>query len=435
MIVILVKLAIVAAGAALGAWALRSRIPYLPEPRFRAAVLALQLVPALSLFVALYAVGHQEPTSDVPAYYLPAARAALAGEVPFRDFALSYAPGFPYVGAALVYVWNSGKAFALFAILLNGAALLGWHAAGSACFDRSTVRHCTLLYATSGHLLVQALLGSNQGWVSAGLALSALLLTRGQNVRSGLVQAMAACTTKVLAHLFWPLLWICAPDRKRWLLGAVLPTAALYGVFVVAGAGPGLLYPLRHEGELISPGNLPYLLDLALSGVGTLEHYIFDGLALGALAITTAWLYLKARALGEKDRRALLFAGLALTELIFLLFSKKSFTSYALFALYPLVLVFVSAVADWRARVGFLFLFNCVMTVEPSLWFLLEGNRWSLRTWFAMGGGKAAVAFALLDATLLCCYAYLAWLSASAIEKIAGGATTGSRHQSVVLAG
>ncbi len=423
MIAILFKLGLVALSSVLGAWALRSRLLDLPEPRFRVGALALQLVPALGWFVVLYIVGHQEPTSDVPAYYLPAARAVLAGKVPFRDFTVSYAPGFAYIGAALTSVWNSGKAFALFAILLNGVALIGWHAAASAYFERSTVRQCTVLYATSGHVLVQALLGSNQAWVSAGLAGSALLMNHGKSVGSGFVQAVSACTTKVLTHLFWPVLWICSPNRSRWFLGATLPTAAVYGAFVLAGAGPGLLYPLRHEGELISSGNLPYLLSLFTAGTGLFERYLYDSAAAGSLLITLGWLYLKTRRLPAVSRRSVLLAALALIELVFVLFSKKSFTGYVLFALYPLVLVLATAVADWRARVAFLLVFNGLLVAEPSLWFYLGGDRWNLRGWLAMGGGQAAVGFALLDVALIACYVYLAWLSVRAVRRIADGAT------------
>ena len=76
------------------------------------------------LFAALYLVGHQEVPSDIPAYYMPAAHAVLAGKLPFRDFTSSYAPLFPYLGGALVWIWDSGKMFALFSILVNAAALL-----------------------------------------------------------------------------------------------------------------------------------------------------------------------------------------------------------------------------------------------------------------------------------------------------------------------
>jgi hypothetical protein len=416
MPVILFKVALAVATTLLGAWTLRTRLLELPEGQFRSTALALQLVPAVGLFIALYVVGHQEPTSDVPGYYLPAARSVLAGQIPFRDFTLSYAPLFAYVGAALAFAWNSGKVFAAFAILLNAFALLWWHAAASACFDRRTARSCTVLYATSGHVLVQALLGTNQAWVGAGLAASAMLMTRDRNVTSGIVQAAAACTTKVLAHLFWPVLWICASRRAWWLLAAILPAACVYAAFVALGAGAGLLYPLSHEGEAISPGNLPYLLDLALGRAGTLERLVNDGLALAALATATVWLYVKAQRLSARDRPKLLLAGLALTGLVFMLFSKKSFTGYLLFVMYPVVLMLVAAPADSRARIGFLLVFNALLVAEPSLWFHLGGNGHTLRAWLEMAGGPAVAAFVLVDVALLACYGYLAWLSVTGVK-------------------
>ena len=422
MAVILFRVMLALASGLLGAWALRSRLVELPERAFLRGAVALQLITALGMFVALYVVGHWEPTSDVPGYYAPAARAALAGQVPFRDFALSYAPLFAYVGAALMFVWNSTKVFALFVILLNAVALVWWHWAAIACFDRATARHCTILYATSGHVLVQSLLGTNQAWISAALAASALLIARERSTASGLVQATAACTTKVLAHLFWPVLWICAPQRARWTAGAMLPTLAVYATFVAIGAGPGLLYPFQYEGDQISSGNLPYLLDLALSVSPSLERTLFDVLALTALGVTTAWLYIGSRMLAARDRRTLLFAGFALTGLIFMLFSKKSITGYVIFMMYPIVLMLVSGMATVRARIGFLLVFNAILVAEPSLWFHLEGWRWPLRTWFAMGGGSAATAFVALDLALLACYVYVVWLSIRCVRRTVAGA-------------
>jgi hypothetical protein len=421
MAAILFKVTLAVATSLLAAWVLRTRLVELSERRFLTGALALQLGPAVGLFVALYVVGHGEPTSDVPSFYVPAARATLAGQVPFRDFALSYAPLFAYVGAALVWLWNSGKSFALFATVMNAAALLCWHRAASTQFDVTTARHSTLLYATSGHVLVQTLLGTNQVWVSAGLAASALLMARGRDGGSGFVQALTACSTKILAHLFWPVLWICAPRRARWLATALLPTVLLYGVFVTVGAGDGLLYPLRYEGELISPGNLPYMLDLVPLVSGSLERLIFDGLALAVLGIATVWLYVRARAMSDRERQRLLFAGLALTGLLFMLFSKKSFTGYVVFVMYPAIVMLVTGVTDTRARIGFLLVFNTLLAAEPSLWFHLGGNMVTLRAWFVAGGGAKAAGFVLVDAALLACYVYLAWLSIRRIEKTTAG--------------
>jgi hypothetical protein len=429
MAVILFKVALAALCSLLGAWALRTRLVELPERHFLLGVLGLQLIPAVGTFIALYVIGHQEPTSDVPGFYVPAARATLAGQVPFRDFSLSYAPLFSFVGAALLSVWNSGKAFALFAILLNAVALVWWHRAAQTHFERSTARDCTILYATSGHILVQALLGTNQAWVSAGLAASALLMARGRSASSGLVQSITACATKLLTHLFWPVMWICAPRRFAWMLAAVLPTVAVYGAFVIAGAGAGLLYPLRYEGELISPGNLPYLLSPIVGSAGSYERLIYDGLALAALGATTVWLYVKAQTMPPASRRRLLLAGLALTGLIFMIFSKKSFTGYVIFVMYPVVLMLVMGVADWRARVGFLLAFNALLVAEPSLWFYLKANGLTLRSWLHIGNVPAALGFATVDLALLACYVYLAWLSVRGVRRTVAGAIS-SRNSS-----
>jgi hypothetical protein len=422
MAIILLKVALVALCSLLGGWALRTRLVELPERHFLLGVVALQLIPALCTFIALYVIGHQEPTSDVPGFYMPAARATLAGQVPFRDFSLSYAPLFGYFGAALIFVWNSGKVFALFSILLNTVALVWWHRVASAHFERSLARDSTVLYATSGHVLLQALLGTNQAWVSAGLAAGAMLMTSDRSASSGLVQSISACTTKVLAHLFWPVLWICAPRRFRWMMAAVLPTVALYGAFVIAGAGAGLLYPLRFEGELISPGNLPYLLNLIFGSAGSYERHLYDVLTLAALGATTVWLYIKAQTMSPASRRQLLLAGLALTGLIFMLFSKKSFTGYVIFVMYPVVLMLVLGVAEWRTRVAFLLAFNVLLVVEPSLWFYLKANGLTLRSWLQTGNVAAALCFAALDVALLACYWYLAWLSIRAVRTTAAGA-------------
>ena len=379
------------------------------------------VVGALALFLGLYVLGHQEATSDVPAYYLrrPLEPSLRGDGAPFRDFMSSYAPLFPYVGAILVAAWNSGKVFALFAMTLNVITLLMWHFFARDRFDQRITRSATVLYATSGHVLVQGLLGTNQPWIGVALAASALLILRDRPVAAGLVQAGAACATKVLAHLFWPVFWICAPERSRWLLAAILPTAAVYLVFVALGAGPQLLHPLQYEGGRMSSGNLLYLLDLFLGIAGPSERLILDGLTATACAGTLGWLYLRTRSVLMRDRPALLPAALALAGLTLVLFSKKSFTGYVIFVMYPLVLM---AVAGTRRRVAFLMLFNVLLVVEPSLWFHLDGFNRSLRTWIDSGSGNSAAGFVCLDLALLGCYVYLAWLSVRWVLTTVDGA-------------
>ena len=422
MAVVLFKIVLALADGLLGAWVLRTSSMQLPEGPFVRRAVALQIIPALLLFAGLYLLGHQEPTSDVPGYYVPAARSVLAGQVPFRDFTLSYAPLFAYIGAALVFFWNSGKVFALFAIVLNAVTLVLWHSTAKAFFDRSTARQCTILFATSGHVLVQGLLGTNQTWIGTALAASTLLIARDRGGAAGLVQAAAACATKVLAHLFWPVLWMFARRRTGVVLGAVLPTIATYSVFVALGAGPGLLYPLRYESEQISSGNIPYLLDLVLGGSGAAERFIVDSLTLLALGAALGWLFWRTRTVSAAKRPMLLPAGLALTGLILMLFSKKSFTGYMVFVMYPIVLMLIAGLARRRARVGFLIGFNALLVAEPSLWFHLNGWSGGLRSWLAAGGGTSAAGFVCVDLVLLACYVYLAWLSVRWVQSTVDGA-------------
>lgn len=424
MTVILLKVVIALLSGLLGAGMLRTRVMQLPEGPFLRWALGLQLVPSLMLFLTLYALGHQEPTSDVPSYYLPAARAALAGQIPFRDFVSSYAPLFPYVGAALVAVWDSGKVFALFAIALNAVTLVMWHRSASLCSEPRTLRTSTVAFASCGHVIVQGLLGTNQCWVAAAVAASSLMITTKRIAAAGFIQAAAACTTKLLAHLFWPVFWICTPRRSRWLAAAAIPTAAVYLLFIGIGAGPNLLHPLQFEATQLSSGNLPYLLDLFL-GNFTSERLILDGLTATALAVALGWLYWQTRAVAAQDRPALLPAALLLVALTLMIFSKKSFTGYVMFVMYPLVLMLMSArpAGSKAARVGFLLAFNVLLVAEPSLWFRLNGFNGGLRDWLDSGPGAVIAAFVGLDLVLVGCYVYLAWLSVRSLQATVDGAT------------
>jgi hypothetical protein len=423
MMLILLKLALALGDGLLGIWVLRTAaLEKWAEGLFLRRMIALQVIPAAALFVGLYLLGNQEVPSDVPGYYLPASHAALAGKLPFRDFMLSYAPLFPYVGAALVWIWDSGKMFALFSILANALALVLWHRMASTSLDRQTARQCTLLFATSGHMLLQTLLGTNQTWIGAALAASALLLVVDRPSASGLLQAIAACSTKILVLLFWPVLWICARHRGRWLAGALLPALAVYVAFAAAGAD--ILYPLRIEGALVTSGNLPYVLDPLLSAAGTAKKTICDAVLLAALAVTTLWLFRRFRPLTPQQRASVLPLALALTGVVFLLVSKKSYTGYAVFVMYPITVALGVGMRGLRARVGFLLVFNALLATEPSLWFRLGGFKGTLQQWLDAGGGSAAMGFVLVDVALLACYAWVAWVSVRWILRMTDGAMT-----------
>src|SRR5581483_9152433 len=233
MSAIALKVMIALTSGLLGAWMLRTRVMEWPERVFLRWAVGLQLVPVLALFVALYGLGDQQPTSDVPAYYLPAAHAALSGAIPYRDFASSYAPLFSYVGAALVSLWDSGKMFALFDTILNVITLVLWHESARACFEQRTARAATVLFAASGHVIVQGLLGTNQCWIGMAVAAGTLMMVHERSTASGLIQAIGAFPTQLLAHLFLAVFLILGPQGSRLVVAAGIPAGAGYPV--VAG--------------------------------------------------------------------------------------------------------------------------------------------------------------------------------------------------------
>jgi hypothetical protein len=417
--VVALKVLLASITALLGVWVVRRpKLMTLPERRFLSLALAIQLLPAAVVFMTLYVIGHQEVASDVPGFYLPAARAVLAGQLPYRDFEQSYAPLFPYVGAALVYLWNNPRAFALFAIGLNAITLVLWHRAARVCYDSGAARQTSILYATSGHVLIQTLLGTNQIWVATALAGSTWLICRDRSGASGLLQGCSACATKLLALLFWPVLWICAARRGRWLLGAVLVTAVVYGGFAAMGAD--LLEPVHREGELFSSGNIPFLLEPLSAPLANLRYLPFDALALLGFGLTVIWIYRRVDPLPASMRARLLPAALALTGLVFMLLSKKSITGYALFFMYPAILMLCLTGGSLRHRAGFLLTFNVLLAVEPSLWFRI--GRWrALSNWLAEAGGATATGVVVLELALLAAYGYLAWLSVAYIQRTGRG--------------
>ncbi len=105
-----------------------------------------------------------------------------------------------------------------------------------------------------------------------------------------------------------------------------------------------------------------------------------------------------------------------------MLFSKKSFTGYITFTLYPLILMLVFGSQDTRGRIAFLLAMNVLLAAEPSIWFYLGGNPLTLRQWLAASGWAKVTGFVLVDISLLAGYVYLAWLSVRGIGRMAEGA-------------
>jgi hypothetical protein len=157
---------------------------------------------------------------------------------------------------------------------------------------------------------------------------------------------------------------------------------------------------------------------LLYPAVAANSHW-FDGLTLCVLGAIIYWLYRSARELAPPQRPLLVFASLTLVGFAFMLISKKSFTGYAVFFMYPALLVLVQSV---RVSSILLLSFNVLMAIEPTVWFRLGGNGRSLQDWLPHASLPSAAIFMLIEAALLASYGYLAYLSSGSVRRTIAGA-------------
>lgn len=179
-------------------------------------------------------LGHR--SVDLVAFFLPQAKAAAAGMLPYRDFASAHAPLFPFLlGLALRVAGEAGP----LAVFLAGD-LIAWRAlaardrvlgagplggAGWAYLAFPPVWYLTVRYA------------QDEALSAAFAALALLAFERGRHGRAGLALAGGMLLTKPLFGLV-VLPFVLAPGVRwrRALPAFLLPLALVYGVFLVLGA-------------------------------------------------------------------------------------------------------------------------------------------------------------------------------------------------------
>ena len=126
-----------------------------------------------------------------------------------------------------------------------------------------------------------------------------------------------------------------------------------------------LLAPLRFEGRSFSGGNLPYLFTLfGLELKDPTTAVLVNGLALAALVFVflVAW----SRGAHREPRNVIHL--LAVVFLVFMLFSKKSFSNYLGIAAFPLFASLAMRPVG-LGTIAFCGVFGVVTTLDPSLQF------------------------------------------------------------------
>lgn len=265
----------------------------------------------LALVVGLF--GHV--SLDLTTYFEAQGRAVLSGQMPYRDFACSYAPLFPFVMApATLLPWPIPAIFLLFVAFDLITLVTVGRMAGTAA-DGARAGWLYAAAPITWYFLVRY--GQDEALSAAILTLAALALRQGRALRSGLLLGLGFCVTKFTFGLALPPFWLVSRARSRLSLGVFLPVVGIFGLALLAGLP--VWQPLLGESAELGFGpslwRLPVLFTPLVLGR-------WAGLILAA-GLGAAWWWFAKRA-WEKG----LDAGLVLTAAVFLLLSPKVLPMY-----------------------------------------------------------------------------------------------------------
>ncbi|HEX7878277.1 MAG TPA: glycosyltransferase 87 family protein [Candidatus Eisenbacteria bacterium] len=293
---------------------------------------------------------------DLTTYFEAQGRAVLSGALPYRDFACSYAPLFPYLMApAVMTPWPTLAIFVTF-IAFDLATVV---AVAKGADDRDQAMRAAWLYTAapiSWYFLVRY--GQDEALAAALLAWAAVLLRNGGGRSAGFVLGLGFALTKFTFGLAMPPFALAARSRRQLALGLGPPILIVFGVALLAGLP--VWRPLF--GESVELGFGPSLWRLPV---------LFTPLVLGRwaglvllLGLAVAWWWC---AKLPKPRR--LVPGLVVTGCVFLLLSPKVLPMY----LTP----FGPAVAWWlagRADRGDLMLVGLLNLLLGTWWYVDAGG-------------------------------------------------------------
>lgn len=234
--------------------------PALPPFRARrGALAAITWVATRVLFAVLVwgLLGHAGV--DQLAFFLPQARAALDGGLPYRDFVSAYGPLFaPLLGVA-VYVAGTVGPLALFVLADFGA----WRALAAAEGEDGEAAWGWAALPMVWYFTVRY--AQDEALAALFLALAWAALRRGRPAAAGLLIGLGFVLTKPLFALpALPFVLGTARGRGALLLAAAAPAALAYGA--LAALGGDVLQPLRLEGASFGVGPTLWRVPVVLAG-------------------------------------------------------------------------------------------------------------------------------------------------------------------------
>lgn len=307
------------------------------------------------------AMGHSGV--DQLAFFLPQAKHALAGGVPYRDFASAYGPLFaPLLGITVRLAGDAGP-FALF-LLADFAAwrALAWSEGEGSEAAWGWAALPMVWYFTVRYAQDEAL-------GAMFVALAWALARRDRNALAGFTLGLGLVVTKPLFALLALPFVLGSRRRVALLAGAALPTALVYGVLLAWGAP--VWQPLTLEGGNFGVGPTLWRVPVVLAGfdLGAAGWLVFVAIAAAGAAL------LGRRGAGAADHAVWQYGAFAA-------FAPKFMPMYAV--------LWAPMLALWAAddpdRRGWLLLYGAAL---PLAWYLDSGP---LQGLFGLGWQVVAIA-------------------------------------------
>ena len=390
------------------------KLSALKNRTFDSAYFAVFAMGHFVLFASAFLVLHQKPWADLPAFYVPEAHSAMRGLFPYRDFVSSYGPLNSYLDAAVLRLKDSPLSILVLQIVCDIAAVPFWIGFFRRFMSERAVRMTALLYLFQPLVLWEICLdGKNQGMICLLLAISLYTIARNE-VRSGLSYSGTLILVKILPLMFFPAFFLASRKRVLWVAGAILPLVLVGGLFELHHAD--ILEPLKVEGALSTPQNLPYVFS-GLTGVivpFTILSLLRSVPLLAAVAYA-GWAQLRLKA--EAERLPKLLLSILLVLFAVLIFNSKSDTSYLGMCFYLICGLTVAQIDRGNQKLGYAYVILSAMALPvASFWFwpLSRPSGVELHALW-MAGDKAGIIMMGMQLLLVYSYLHFGWSSAKGL--------------------
>jgi hypothetical protein len=365
----------------------------------------------LKLIMAVWIYSSKLPfalTSDASNYYLPQALDFLSGKIPYRDFASSYSLLFLPLISAPVMLWRSVGSIVITMTLFDAGAL---------AFYLMYCRRSQLSYGWGVAFLYTyspvsfywiGIVGHNGSIIAFGLIASLILVERENHLLSGLASALSFLCAKLLAILFWPLIIFYNPNnrvkRTMFICASVLLTAGL----IIAGIDS--FSPITNEFSNYTSGNLWYFLSRFIPNfIGGRAWLILPLISFAVIYLFSFYIFISNQRSVRANRFNSAVAFAVLTNLLFLILSKKSNTFYITMTLILIIHILVKDGRDLLRRLIPLAYIGAITTIELFLWHDPSFSENVL-------GSYKGIIFLMMEVLLLACYVYWSMICFNAID-------------------